>query len=346
MPRLPMRLIDDLGWAGRLKSVAEMPAGFSGARVFRVTLDSGDVFAAKQLPSGVSADRIAEVHSVWQALPGADFTELPTLMSFADGSTCRSIDSRYWEVSSWVPGDPLLADADAGQIERGAALIGRAHAASRRILMREQRSSSIRERYLRLRSIGETSKTVLPTLKTAPEIAAKYSGNDPAFIATYSRAVSLLNGGWPASSERLLRSIERMTEQTLPCIYVFRDVHREHLLFERDRTHVIDFDAMRVDSPMLDLARWIGSFDLADQSPQNSIWQSSLAAYQRETTFINVGTSDQLITLHQATSWASLANWVDWVASGRSFRPGINVICDRIDRIADCVSGMNLSRWP
>lgn len=334
MHRLPLRLIDDLGWANRLESVTELPAGFSGANVFRIELDSGERFAAKQLPPGVTADRLNEVHLGWQSLGKAGFTELPKLVPFAKGATFRAIDSRYWEVSSWVPGNALPTDAAANQIACGAALIGRAHAASRQVVVRHQRSPSLHQRWCRLRSISENA---FPAQR-ASKIARAYCNDDAAFMATYSRAVMLLNVGWPSLSEHLLRSVQRMADQTQDCIYVFRDVHREHVLFDEGRTSVIDFDAMRIDSPMLDLARWVGSFDLVSSLQAKTVWESSLAAYHRENSLVDVGPYDSLIALHLATSWASLANWVDWVAEGRSFAAGIEVIQNRIDRIADSVA--------
>lgn len=125
-----------------------------------------------------------------------------------------------------------------------------------------------------------------------------------AMSSAFSEGCGLLVNGWPDVKTELIRELQLWSGRSLPLFYVPRDIHREHMLFAAPSfpepigpeppdlaastetslaastetepgqcdqqisngqpVGIIDLDAFRVDTPMIDLARWLGSFDTAD----------------------------------------------------------------------------------
>ena len=129
----------------------------------------------------------------------------------------------------------------------------------------------------------------------------------------------------------------------MPTQYVLRDVHRDHVLFtDQKPTGLIDFDAIRVDTPSTDLARWVGSF-LDGRKETEMLWETALAGFY-DVYSLN-GKSKVAIDHRLAkdicfsTTWISLVNWLDWLlCQQRSFPPGPEFVAARVReliRLAD-----------
>ncbi len=126
----------------------------------------------------------------------------------------------------------------------------------------------------------------------------------------------------------------------MPIQYVLRDIHRDHILFtDREPTGLIDFDAVRMDTPATDLARWVGSFHVppgkSGDREIEKVWEAALAGFRDENSLkscpqrdLNVGLARDLCF---ATTWISLANWLVWVlCQQRAFPAGQNAVARRI----------------
>ena len=89
---------------------------------------------------------------------------------------------------------------------------------------------------------------------------------------------------WDEVSCQIARSLSQYAERNVHTQYVLRDVHREHILFSKGQpAGLIDFDAVRVDTPSTDLARWVASF-LGENMDNDRVWDAALAGFRGENT--------------------------------------------------------------
>lgn len=143
--------------------------------------------------------------------------------------------------------------------------------------------------------------------------------------------------------------------------WALRDVHREHILFDESRQMVkgiIDHDAMDWDCPVVDLARWAGSFPVQlegvlsasrlDLAVEGYARISSancgveLADGARPRSFlIKSPTPEELAlgaTLLRLNAWVGMANWVDWIGLRRRvFFSSPERLSSRISALIDSV---------
>ncbi|KLU06625.1 hypothetical protein RISK_001380 [Rhodopirellula islandica] len=143
--------------------------------------------------------------------------------------------------------------------------------------------------------------------------------------------------------------------------WVLRDVHREHILFSANRervTGIIDHDAMDWDCPVVDLARWAGSFPVQLEQ-RSAITRLGLAVdgYNRIASanhglgladgaearpfFLQSPTPEELAlseTLLRLNAWVGMANWVDWIGLRRRvFFSSPESLSNRISGLIDSV---------
>lgn len=313
-------------------SVAQMPPGMSGAMVFRCQAENGRVFALKAYPEATTSQRLAEVHRVWQFATVGGCRWLPAIdaVILADG--------RNWEASEWIAGTPATPDADESMIRKGARAIGDFHRCVVGLGASPIPAPAIMARLDRLKQLD----SVLPAAIRAAQ---------PPPSSTVARAIDsaskLLALNWRSASLRLRSRLLEFAGVRIPCQYVLRDVHREHLLFnDAETTGIIDLDAVRVDTPIADLARWVGDFLVDRPGQADALWRAALAGWSEKNVLLtSLGAlPDDVVlkfaqTLHAATTWISLANWVVWIQlERRQFHAADGVVAERILRLTRSVS--------
>ena len=343
-PTLPSGLIDRLGWSGLVESADRIPPGFSGAAVWHVKLSGLGEHALKRLPSGADAARIKQTHCFVQAMREAGAVGLPSFFRWEQAGTLVRFGDHLWEASSWQPGQPLAVDADIDEIAAGAAAIGRLH----RVAMdaglghRRQIAPGVVDRIQRLSSID------LTIARSSESLAQRNTQIAPESRTTIDRAANLLKQGWPIVGPGIMDRLMHRANRPIDCHCVLRDVHRDHVLFgnddwgndqiQDDKIRFIDFDAMRIDTPALDLARWVGSFSAGDR---DGLWDRSMAEYRRECSIPDVLEDDWaglVNLLHESGTWGSLANWVKWVCQDGRFDVSNPQVESRIRWIADAAA--------
>jgi len=113
--------------------------------------------------------------------------------------------------------------------------------------------------------------------------------------------------------EAELRACETIPLTLQPSI---RDLRGEHILFEGDRvTGIVDFGSMRVESPVGDVARLLGSL-VGDDSPRR---QTGLEAYE---SVRSLGDRERKVlpAFDHSEVLLSAINWLDWLyRQGRQF---------------------------
>jgi Ser/Thr protein kinase RdoA (MazF antagonist) len=143
-------------------------------------------------------------------------------------------------------------------------------------------------------------------------------------------AVSILQQQWRRHATNAKAALNQVQQLAWPQQYVFRDVHCQNTLFCHSQlTAILDFDALRVDTPATDVARLIGSMqlgmtddlwfgDAANTSQAVGIgyrekaWKSLLAAYRQIRAFSEE--EERLArVLVDVSPLVNLANWVTWL---------------------------------
>lgn len=304
-----------------------MSPGMSGATVLKCQADDGRVFALKAYPEATPSRRLAEIHRVWQSAINRGCRWLPTIDAVFSAQRCT------WEATTWIAGSPAMPDADESLIRQGARAIGDFHRCVADLGVSSVSPPAVAARLERLKQLD----SVLPAA-----IAVSQPPPSPTVFDAIARANELLALKWPSASERLRNRLLEYANLKFHCQYVLRDVHREHVLFEGAETAgIIDLDAVRIDTPITDLARWVGDFLVDRPTQADRIWRAALAGLGEKNvlkTSLGVLPNDVVLkfaqTLHASTTWISLANWVVWVQlERRQFHAAAGVIAERILRL-------------
>ncbi len=314
-----------------VERVEPVAPGMSGAKVYKCASRDGRTFALKSWPQGTEAKRVAQVHRVQQTAHrnGCDF--VPQLFSNSiRAATYLQAAGAIWELSDWLPGTPLTHDASPAQIAGGASAIAQFHHSVADLHQELAPPPAVGNR---LRRLAELDRLLPKTFES--EISTRYS--DP-LREMIGETCSLLFASWSTIRDRIRSSLQPEIDQPVPTQYVLRDVHRQHLLFCKDHVSgLIDFDAVRIDTPLTDLARWGGSFT-AGRHDENEVWQAVMAGYGENYPFQQYRDQAHVMAvireLNRSATWISLANWAVWIRlECRSFPAGDQVVRARINEL-------------
>ncbi len=236
-----------------------------------------------------------------------------------------------------MPGEPLPIGASLESIQRGASAICAFHESTIKLGRPAQVAPAVTERLVRL---GELDKLV----GSFVEIQRAAAFPPPLNLAV-RRAASLLATKWNEVRRRISGLLTTYSSHPVVTHFVLRDVHREHLLFCDDQpTGLIDFDAIRIDTPAVDLARWVGSLwiDSTDgrQRDLQTVFELALAEFLSESPSKGRSFGKTEIALSRvfvyANPWISLANWLVWLTvDQRSFQAGPDAVAQRVLALID-----------
>lgn len=308
--------------------------------MYQCRCDDGRVFALKVYPDAASPDRLAEVHRVWRFAIAGGCRWLPPI------DAVFSVSGRTWEASTWIDGTPAKADADVDVIGDGARAIGDFHRSVADLGTHSMPAPAVATRLQRLKQLDAI----------VPAALSKSPPTGPGPIAAAIRPASdLLALNWSGVSRRLTRGLLQYAHANVTCHYILRDVHRQNVLFRGSETAaIIDLDAVRIDTPIADLARWVGDFLVDRPNETPAIWQAALAGIDEKNVFRRSGgdqSSDLVLkfaqTLHASTTWISLANWLNWIQlERRPFDVADEVVAERILRLTRSAVAENFDRTP
>lgn len=242
-----------------------------------------------------------------------------------------------------MPGQPLSDGAAPESIQSGARAIAEVHSAFLLSGNYQQPAPAIEERIGRLQWLNQNLPRCLNT-----ELQGRVH---PGVAIQVSAAQKLLRAKWSDAARRMATVLAPLQHRKVSVHYVLRDIHREHALFTDDRVSgMIDFDAVRVDTPAVDLARWATSFSEYRQNPQRTI-DHVLAGYCSAPTFsqrppklesVDAATAEfraLLLAIAESSTWLSLANWVIWIVDESRQFPDFQRVAERLDRLIESVGG-------
>ncbi len=332
---LPPNVIRHFLTPYNITAIEIIAPGMSGAEIFRCTTTDGKAFALKRWPDGTKASRVREVHSVQLQARQHGCSFVPQIQAATTEAhrpqTYIDEGRQIWELSQWMPGTPLAADAPLELIQLGGRAIGRFHAAVQQ-LKQETRPEppAVTSRLSRLSEL----RVLLPRVIES-ETGLQYS---LPLRETLAETSALLSGCWETVGQRIASSLHRHLQIPTRIQYVLRDIHRDHILFLNQNVQgMIDFDAIRCDTPATDLARWGGGFLVGRDDP-SAVWEAVMAGFCQASPFQTEENLQQLTMLirdlHFSSTWISLANWAVWIRlESRTFPGGDHAIMDRINEL-------------
>ncbi|MGB7326182.1 MAG: aminoglycoside phosphotransferase family protein, partial [Rubripirellula sp.] len=298
-----------------------VPPGFSGGVVFECVSDVGSRFALKGWTSGTGISRVKEVHAV------ATFARRSGCVLVPEICGVTTAVGRPWDLVSWMPGAPAPADAPPDQIQSGAIALRQFHTAVAPYKQIQQPAPAV---FARLRRIEELRPLVTQVLQSRHPPST--TETLPTTLSNaVERASEMLRRHWSPTADQITADLMGMQGRCVATQYVLRDCHRDHVLFSDGRPGgLIDFDALRIDTPSADLARWVGGFLAGrDEAEEETVWQAAMAGFGLENVL-------EAQTIHAATVWSSLANWLVWIVlEQRSFPAGPDAVARRIDEITE-----------
>jgi homoserine kinase type II len=321
-PRLDLvRRIEPIGAGG----------GWSGSRLWRLEGPDGEPLCLRRWPHGhPSGQRLRFIHEVLARVVSRSLTIVPAPIATAKGDTFVEAAGHYWELTPWMPGMANFhLHPTRRRLESAMEALARFHEFAASIDPRHDQAPNLLDR--------------------EAELAALRNGRLDEMEAAIARGLNVeldSRGQRVIAAARVrLANLETLVgdavRQKLPLQPAIRDIHQEHILFTGEKVSgIIDFGALRIDTPLADIARLIGSLVGDDQEAR----RCALDAYAKLRPLRE--TDRQLIDLLDATGLVlGGLNWLKWLYLERREMGEIGRIVARLDQILARLEGPG-SRLP
>ena len=223
---------------------------------------------------------------------------LPVPLPKANGVACLvEADGLLWELAPWLPGEAATA-GQAKQLTSACRALAELHLASRDL------------------ACPPTAKPVASYLDRLQRLEGELAGGSLS-QASLSRMTTEWQPDWPDTTQALRRATTRVAGQLQNQLntnagqqWVWGDAWVSNFLFGgTEVAALVDFAAVRVDTPLADLARLLGS--LTDLGSAD--WHAGIEAYAQVAPLAD--SHRQLtVALHRAATVLSMANWARWLS--------------------------------
>jgi len=306
--------------------------GWSGSLLWRIQTDalgaglptSPQQFCLRRWPDGTSPDRLRFIHQILThvAAQRIDFVPAPVPLLGRTGVTLvQSEDNYLWDLCPWLPG---IADF---------------HARPTR-----QRLAAAMRALARFHTAAANHQPPVASTAPAPAIVERIDLVQQLLSGDFDRIEAAVHAGLDANLDlRAVRvlalcrnrlaalspGLESAAQLRLPLSPAIRDIHHDHVLFTGDEvTGLIDFGALRIDTPLADIARLVGSL-VGDDQPARDF---ALSAYGQLCPL-----SDQdrhlIDLLDEAGLLLGGLNWLRWLYLERRDMGPLRSILKRLDEI-------------
>jgi homoserine kinase type II len=302
----------------------DMAGGWSGSLIWRVTAAGGTDYCLRRWPPAHPApDRLRLIHAVLTHVSRCEIDYVPVPIAADRGNSFVEHEGHYWELTPWMPGQADFRDHPT-PVRLGAAMhaLARFHNAA---TGQWDRTSG-------------TETQAAPAIRERLELVDQLQGGDLGRIAAAVRRG--LSDDLDARAARILAGVNQRlaplrqplaaaTSVSLPLSPAIRDVHHDHVLFTGQRvTGLVDFGALRIDTPLADVARLVGS--LAGDDLQSRT--HALAAYNELRPLADA--DRRLIDLLDASNVVlGGQNWLRWLYLDRRDMGPTGPILHRLDEI-------------
>jgi homoserine kinase type II len=298
--------------------------GMSGAKFWRIHAQRGMLALRRWPAEHPTPDRLRFIHSVIQHA-GRTLDFLPVPITTRVGHTFNSYDGHLWELAPWMPGKAdYAASPNAKRITSAMSALACFHLAVSNFdtASRPEFETGCSAIVSRIQRLQELTHSVVQQLAQAVTNSVW-----PEFAPLAREFLALLPNALPVaiSQNAPLADLQFSLQ---PCI---RDIWYDNVLFTHDEvTGVIDFGAMDIDTPAVDVARLLGS--LAGPDPTSR--QIGIAAYQ---SVRPLSTNELRAVAALDTTIVLLAgcNWVRWIYVERRQFDNPTRICQHFRRIIE-----------
>lgn len=218
--------------------------GFSGAAVWRGERDDGTAFALKRWQPDTTDQHLRQVHRWMGVAREAGSAVVPRVHLTVSADTVVVASGHRWDVADWMPGTPdLCEDPPPPQWAVACATLAELHRAWAGQHTEFAPAPAV---HRRLRLLADWERAINPrSFDSLPRSEREFLDG--------VRRLTTLHVGWCRGE---LRPWEAVPTPLIPCLC---DGRPEHFLFAgRAVSGVIDYGAMKVDTPAVDLARLLG----------------------------------------------------------------------------------------
>lgn len=296
--------------------VAGQGGGFSGARLWRITVGGKDYCLRRWPVEHPPRQRLEFIHAVLRHVAAAGFDLIPIPMRDRTGQSVIEWHDALWELAPWLPG---VADYQAfptpGRLASAMQALARFHRAAASFSAGECAASpGMNQRAQQLWSLreGEWAK-----------LAKVIQPDDWPELCDVAQAFAALV---PLAIQRISPHVAAAARKPVPLQPCIRDIWHDHVLFTGEAvTGIVDFGAMRRDSVAGDVARLIGSLamdDLHQRSQALAAYESIRALSLTEREMVDVFD-------HSAVVLGGI-NWLRWIYVDRRTFPDRQRVVERL----------------
>jgi homoserine kinase type II len=305
-----VRQIEPLGNAG----------GWSGSQLWRVMTGAAGPFCLRRYPEGDWGPRLHFVHAVLDRVVAGGLTVIAAPLPSVSGTTAIRHADAWWELTPWMPGvADFHARPSSERLRSAMRTLARFHllantAAAPRAP--HNLAPAMIDRQSTFRAIDEQAKTIASHLRP---------GLGEAFDARADHLLKLLCHVAPQLAPQVLAAANAKW-LIQPAI---RDIWHDHVLFTGDAvTGIVDLGAMRLDTPLTDIARLVGSLVGDDGDAR----RFALDAYA-EVRPLSDEDRGRIDLLDASGQVVAAANWLRWLYVERRDMGPSEPIVRRLDEI-------------
>jgi Ser/Thr protein kinase RdoA (MazF antagonist) len=234
--------------------------GFSGAGVWCGHDSIGPAFALKRMANSYLGGRTRTIHRWMTAARAAGLEFVPAVVPTTAGDTVTTTPNGIAEVVTWMPGGADFRTSPSPiKLTAACTALADLH---------------------RVWHAAERHPAPCPAVHRRLSLIAEWERSRPVFDRCDTTSRSLLLSATELVNARLSdcrRSLAAWSGTPVVVFPCLCDVWHDHVLFAGDRVSgVIDYTAMKIDSPAVDLARLLA--DLV--GPRSDRFADGLAAYQ------------------------------------------------------------------
>jgi homoserine kinase type II len=297
----------------------EMAGGWSGSQIWRVHA-GGRHLCLRQWPlQHPTPDRLRLIHQVLThaASQGIDF--LPVPLSAHSGESFVAHAGHLWELAPWMPGAADYREHPSRpRLAAAMAALARFHQASGWGQSPDHAAAP---------AIVERLDLVIELLSGLFDRVSAAAGRAlAADLDQRAARIAVLSRHRLLPLREPLAAAERLALPLQPAI---RDVHHEHVLFTGERvTGLVDFGAMRIDTPLADVARLVGSLVGDDKADR----QFAIDAYAQVRP-LSIEDCRVIDLLDESNVVLSGLNWLRWLYLDRRDMGPLAPIVRRLDEI-------------
>ena len=301
--------------------------GLSGAQIWRVSdSESCRSLCVRRWPrSHPSAECLLWIHRVIGTARTRGCQFLPEVLLNRHGQSMVHLDGYLWEVTTWLPGVASLRDQfTPPKLAAACRALAEFHQATRE--MAEYVVCDTSPGMHNRLEMTVKCRQQLPQLRDS--LRQPLPSPWPPSYQQACQAIVERAGDKLAALEERIRPATKVQTGLQPCL---RDIWHQHVLYEHDRlTGIVDFGAMRVDSPALDLARLLGSVALC----QEDAWQLGWQAYHHRRP---LSAAEQYLAEVACAAAVVLSglNWVRWLAVEQRRFENLDLVGRRL---AECLA--------